>query len=774
MQRFWLWFVLCWGMMLSSLLAQAFDFKAPVDYLKPLEKASRKLAEKGRDHEALEVLAILRDLGYPEENHAELLDHLKGKLARKKKPAAKVADAAREISLAAKRLGTLLRNLDEADQESLARLILRLDDQVAEARAVMEENAIPAERDPEEAGNGEEAPISRRAAMAQALQQARRLEVPIQISDSEHPMILDVYGKPGVKVQSGYLEVHTILNREKAARIVRETMRALALSSFLLRGNLEVPRGLKSQWVLMDSRVTYVQAVNRALMREGLDANEAENARQVTSFLDRRGFGVFFDFLEARVEARLFTFLEPYTRFAQPCLRSGHLNWVCLAHLGISLPDVGWLETEKGEQIVKTDRRVYAPEENKPELAQAELERIRRVNAGLAGCRQWIIHLVERGEDPSWSFAMLDAMGKIRDDALLKTTMVVEYLLEQEQFLLLMYETEPHLPRNMGRPPAEVIEGALGMPLNRFEARWREWILPDKPCLAKRVTKPMDLPLSREEKKVLARVNEARKWALGQAMLPSDYKESSRFLRGMNLESADYRKRYTVSLDHTLSRGAALHARYLTQNPEQLGKWPDIHEEYADRKGFTVEGAWAATHSLIATDAPTEEEAIQGWLDGFYHRLPLLDPGLIGIGWGYENGVAVLDAGSLVAAFQEPWIICWPYKGMRKVPPRYKTELPLPVAVDDPASLGYPITLQVYKQILRLEVRMTLHETKNMNEVVECYFISPSNPLNAEHIPESAFCLIPKQPLESRTSYTVKAWINGEEKPVTWNFETGF
>jgi uncharacterized protein YkwD len=447
---------------------------------------------------------------------------------------------------------------------------------------------------------------------------------------------------------------------------------------------------------------------------------------------------------------------------------------VCLAHLGIALPDVGWLETEQGRNVLKTDRRRYASEEKSSEVILAELERVRRANAGLAGCRQWIIHLAERGEDPSWRLAMLDAVGKIRDDALLKTTMVVEYLIEQERFMPLMHETEPHMPRNMDRPPSEVIEGALGMPLSHFETLWREWLLPDKPCLAKRVIEPVELPLSKEEKSVLKQVNQARKWALGQAMFPSDYDENSRFVRSMNLETRDYRNRYSVEMDRTISEGAVDHARYLLKNPEQIGAWPDIHEQYPDRDGYTVKGAWAAVHSLIATDADSEEDAIKGWLDGFYHRLPLLDPGLLAIGWGYEGGVAVLDAGSMRGSYQEEWIICWPYPGMRKVPLQYKLELPLPVPAEDPASLGYPITLQIFMQALTLEVRLSLHEASKPDEEVECYFISPSHALNADHIPESAYCLIPKQPLESRTTYRVNAWIESRDKPVTWTFETGF
>ncbi len=49
-----------------------------------------------------------------------------------------------------------------------------------------------------------------------------------------------------------------------------------------------------------------------------------------------------------------------------------------------------------------------------------------------------------------------------------------------------------------------------------------------------------------------------------------------------------------------------LNGRYqyiLNLHPEQLAMWPEAHEEFPDKEGFTTEGAWAGGNSVISLPA---------------------------------------------------------------------------------------------------------------------------------------------------------------------------
>src|SRR6185295_11631593 len=102
---------------------------------------------------------------------------------------------------------------------------------------------------------------------------------------------------------------------------------------------------------------------------------------------------------------------------------------------------------------------------------------------------------------------------------------------------------------------------------------------------------------------------------------------------------------------------------YLDKHPAQKAAWPDAHEEYADQEGFSPEGSRAGLASVIAPGVNGPEQAIDGWMATFYHRLPLLAPGLVRIGWGLEKGTAVLDSGDLVAPSETSAWAAWPPAG---------------------------------------------------------------------------------------------------------------
>jgi len=220
-----------------------------------------------------------------------------------------------------------------------------------------------------------------------------------------------------------------------------------------------------------------------------------------------------------------------------------------------------------------------------------------------------------------------------------------------------------------------------------------------------------------------------------------------------------------------LSAGASAHASYLVENPKQQTAWPDAHEEYPDREGFSPAGAWAGGSSVIDF-VPDPVEAVERWMGTFYHRLPLLHPGLFGIGYGKEQRVTVLDVSSLVAPYWGAAWVVWPASDAKDVPLRFVPELPNPVPGEDQSRWGFPITLQVYLGHEKGErtIAMELQDAKG--KVVDCHYLTPTEPAFPELAPKGAFCLIPRKALARGETYTVRASCAETGVLKVWSFKT--
>ena len=231
-----------------------------------------------------------------------------------------------------------------------------------------------------------------------------------------------------------------------------------------------------------------------------------------------------------------------------------------------------------------------------------------------------------------------------------------------------------------------------------------------------------------------------------------------------------------LSVDRTLSKGALAHAKYLDTNPDQSRLWPNCHEEYTDLEGYSAEGCWAGLHALIWPGAfkNNPEGAVAKWMGTFYHRLPILQPGLFRVGWGAGKQNAVLDVGTLVLPDDRPYAMLWPYHGMTNVPCQFAPEMPSPVPGEDQSAWGYPITLHVYLggSEPRYEMRLFVELFGTTGDEVACFYSTPAHPTNPVLAPANAFCLIPKKVLEPRTTYRVVArdLRNGDE--MKWHFTT--
>jgi hypothetical protein len=372
----------------------------------------------------------------------------------------------------------------------------------------------------------------------------------------------------------------------------------------------------------------------------------------------------------------------------------------------------------------------------------------RAARRSLYGCRSWMVQRVREGRDPPWSRSMLDDLGKVRDEELLKTTLVTAYLQETGELAAVLDATRNDPDR------IRAFEAALARPLDALEREWKAWLLRSDALVPGLI-------------QVLGAADEA---AGGSAV--DVFVEALDGVRGTAL-AGQWPEFERVIPDEELSEGARLHALYLALNPAQKEAWPDVHEEYAGRAGFTPAGARAGLRSVIAfTDDP--RAALEQWLGTFHHRLPLLDPGLFGVGLGEQQGVTVLDVASLRAhPWRDHWVV-WPVDGARDVPRSFVPEMPNPVPGEDQASLGYPVTLQVtlVSFVGSPEVAMTLSEGARDGPEVPCWFLSPTAPLNPELAPPGAWCLVPKARLKGSTFYWASAASSAPAWEHVWSFRT--
>jgi hypothetical protein len=721
---------------------------APKAAIDKVEKLALDLAKKGRADEVDDVLEVLVRLGPPAAEVGKVREAARKALGpTKPAPAPELAPAAKA---AAADLVAALDAADEGGRVRLAEAAVLLDSGSAKAQEALGRVLVDGTWGPK----GLPEIVKRRAAIADALRQARRLEVPVEKGISDIAAFQDLYGKPGHFVQWDEFSLHSVkLSPEKLERMLKATVRAISLSNYVRTGTLALPLHIHPIKVMaLGSREDYKRAVAEAVAHGGMQAKDKEWYLSIESFEDERKYLASSAAEEIYEEATYAYWVYRRQSWAlvsaqgQPCLDAGHLNWVCQSFLGITAPQPAVHEVK--EKVIDEDTTAGR-------ARATERQEIRRIaEAGIAGTHAWMVWLASHHEDPPWTAAMLPQQGDIGGEPLLKATIVAEYLHETGEFAKLWEATLPGKVEEGTKTP-EVMAKALGQDLAQFEARWREWLLPARAGVAQRLVAPPPPPPDPATRRVLARLDALRKTAGGKQKYAGEIRP--------------------LASEPSLSKGCLLHARYLGKHPDQLSKWPDAHEEFSDREPFTPEGCFAGLHSVIDPSADSPEAAIDHWMGTFYHRLPLLDPGLIRVGWGLEGKIAVLDVGSMVdAGFRFPLVIAWPADGATDVPARFTPELPNPVPGEVQAKWGTCVTVQVFGYVPMPSLVVRLYEGSPVaSHEVACHVSTPSKPSNPELPTPGAWALMPKAALTPKTTYTVVAEGFEGGARHEWKFTTG-
>ena len=695
--------------------------------LRPVEAALQEALRNNRLDAARDLLAVLTDLGYDAKAVQKLRTSLEQAKPGKPKDAADKAAAALRKSV--QPLAAELPKLPADQQRKVATAILRIDGDCEAAHTALGRKRVGAQWLDETAIQCK----TRAAEIEQQVVTARRLPFAVTAKPAHHPLYQAIGIDPVTEVTLGDLTVYTEWPAPKAIRAVRTAAQGNALSHWLLGEPLTYTPG-KRTYLHFAQQTLYQKGIDWLLAQKRLDAAEAEAVRTVLAF-DVGQERMLQDLTEAAFAVSL-VHDDAYFRLPQRWLLAGHVDWIGRNAIGAAL---GRFTFEEGRGRTKAQSAADAERDAMARLAQA----------GVLGARSYLRWLVDRDQDPAWATTFLDQLGKIPPDGVIKDLFVHDFLVQRDVLKQLA---------KASAKPAEfpvAVEQALGVPWPEFERTWRRWFAGgDFRGAADSIAGKGERPLSADEQKALAYLNALRT----KALAVQRYKE----------EPAP-----PVTFERDLADAARLHALYLHENPAQLAAWPDAHEEWPDRKGFTPQGSMAGGNSVIA-GANDTIQAIDSWMGTFYHRLPLVAPGLLRTGFAVEQGTAVLDAQSMAMPSTATFLISiWPAKDATEVPLSFAPELPNPVPGADQGAWGYPVTFQHHlgTPYDPAGVTMTLHQGKESGPKVDCYYSSPVAPTNPEMSPADCYCLIPQAKLLPKTDYTVVVTMP-EREALVWSFRT--
>ncbi len=233
------------------------------------------------------------------------------------------------------------------------------------------------------------------------------------------------------------------------------------------------------------------------------------------------------------------------------------------------------------------------------------------------------------------------------------------------------------------------------------------------------------------------------------------------------------------------SDGAAKHARYMVKN-DYVG-----HDEDPANPWFTPEGrdAGRAGNVLVSSNGEmSAEEAIDMWMQGPFHALGLLDPALRETGFGlYREEIGVRHFGATIDVLrgrkgvpaEVTFPVMWPGDGAtvaltsyvgNEFPdplspcPGYQAPTGLPVVVQFGGGTGTPrVEAHAFRRGNVALEHCVFDETSYTNESPEMEWWG-RNLLNAR----DAVILVPRDPLEPGSTYTVSLTVNGAT--YTWSF----
>jgi hypothetical protein len=240
-----------------------------------------------------------------------------------------------------------------------------------------------------------------------------------------------------------------------------------------------------------------------------------------------------------------------------------------------------------------------------------------------------------------------------------------------------------------------------------------------------------------------------------------------------------------MNLVTALDTSAQAHCNYEAQNANNPSCTSDPHGEVKSCTGYTGpdvqsrEFAAGYPQALAYTEVLTEfgnnpTAAVPSWINTVYHRIPLLDPWTVDMGYGGATGCDVIDLGRGMSMMSANAVVVYPYDGQTNVPTSFSgQEGPAPPAPTGGFPSSYPIS--VYAQ----NISVTDHVLTKDGD---------TTPLDHVWIDSSSSQIMPGYqgyfintgflygaPFGANTKYHVKVtgMHTGGALSVEWSFTTG-
>ena len=257
-----------------------------------------------------------------------------------------------------------------------------------------------------------------------------------------------------------------------------------------------------------------------------------------------------------------------------------------------------------------------------------------------------------------------------------------------------------------------------------------------------------------------------------------------------------------VTLDPVSSAGCAEHLQYLICAEAKTGTTGYLEHTETITGCVTDGGGVAGVESDLAWGESTTNgvvtdqslgEAVDLWMNGLYHRNPLLDPGLTKAGAASSGGYNCLDyaAPGNTAAVRAPSPVLFPPEGTTDVPETFGGyESPCPTAVD-PADAGtcggsgFIVTANWYGwtgangSSSAISAVSSVSMTDVATDAAVPLFAWYADTI-AGHDPlpgyvHNEIALVPQASLAANTTYSVAidATISGQATTLSWSFTTG-
>lgn len=240
-----------------------------------------------------------------------------------------------------------------------------------------------------------------------------------------------------------------------------------------------------------------------------------------------------------------------------------------------------------------------------------------------------------------------------------------------------------------------------------------------------------------------------------------------------------------MNLVADLDTSAQAYCSYEASNASNQSCVATAHTEVTGCTGFTGadvqtrEVAAGYPQSLAYTEVATTfgnnpAAAVPSWINTVFHRIPLLDPWTVDMGYGGATGCDAIDIGRGMSSIPTSTIVVYPYDGQTNVPTSFSgREGPQPPAPSGGYPSSYPVN--IYAQSLSV-TQHVLTKSGDSTPIVHLWLDKNSSNLQSGlqgYFLDTAFLY--GAPFATNTKYQVQivGTYSGGTLNKTWTFTTG-